>query len=352
MSERPTMRVMELPAPGAPLRAAERPVPTPGPGEARVRIQACGVCGSDIFLQDGGFFLQRNGTYGLNRFPIVPGHEGAGVIDAIGPGVNGLTVGQQVAILYIDPDPAGPWAARGLPNIDPNVSRMGVDVDGAFAEFVVRPAHTLIPTPHAVDPAALAVLTDAVATPYHALTRRGRLTPGETLVVLGVGGLGSNAVQIGRHLGARVIAVSRGRKKLDLARSLGAHETLMADDELIERVRDVTGPDGPDVVIQCARSRAFDELAIALAGRAGRVLLVGASLEPFPVLATDLIWRELSILACARFTAAEIREVIDLYLAGAISVDHLLGSQRPLAEANEALADLRAGSVIRSVLVP
>lgn len=352
MNARTFMRAMELPAPGAPLRLVEREIPTPGPDEVRVRVQACGVCGSDLFLQDGGFLLQGDDAYDLDSFPIVPGHEAAGIVDSMGERVTGFEIGQQVAVYYIDPEPSGRWAQRGLANLDPAVRRMGVDVDGAFAEFVVRPAHTLVPSPQPIDPTALAVLTDAVATPYHALKTRGGLRAGETLVVLGVGGIGSNAVQIGRHLGARVIAISRSAAKLELARKLGAHETLFADDSMGERVRDLTAGDGPEVVIQCAGSGALDEQAIALAGRGGRVLLVGASQESFRALAIDLIWRELSILACARFTTAEIRAVIDLYLAGSIDVEHLLGAVRPLEEANEALAELRAGTVLRSVLVP
>ena len=324
----------------------------PGPGEVRVRIQACGVCGSDLFLQDGGFSLDTSGAPALDRFPVVPGHEAAGVVDLIGEGVTGLEPGRQVAIYYLDPEPGGYWVKRGLANLDPNARRMGVDIDGAFAEFVVRPAHTLIPTSQPMNPAALAVLTDAVATPYHALATRGRLTPGETLVVLGIGGLGSNAVQLGRHLGARVIAVSRSEAKLELARRLGAHETVLAGADMRNRIRELTGLAGPDVVIQCAGSGALDKEAIALAGRGGRVLLVGASREPFNALAIDLIWREISILACARFTIGEINDVIGLYLDGAITVDHMLGAIRPLEEANEALADLRAGTVLRSVLIP
>jgi len=346
------MKAMELPAPGAALRLVQRAVPVPGPGEVRVRVQACGVCGSDLFLQDGGFLLTASGADASDRFPLVPGHEAAGVVDLVGDDVTGLEPGQQVAVYYIDPEPDGEWARRGRANLDPDIQRMGVDIDGAFAEFVVRPAHTLIPTAVPMDPAALAVLTDAVATPYHALATRGHLTKGETLVVLGVGGLGSNAVQLGRYLGARVIAISRSEAKLDLARKLGAHETVLAGPDARSRVWELTGPSGPDVVIQCAGSGALDVEAIALAGRGGRVLLVGVSRDPFNALAADLIWRELSILGCARFTTREIREVIGLYTEGAITVDHLLGAVRPLEEANEALAELRAGTVLRSVLVP
>lgn len=333
------MRAVLLPAVGAPLRLVERPDPEPGPGEVRIRIQACGVCGSDLFLQKGGF--------GADRLPRVPGHEAAGVVDALGPGVEGLRVGDQAAICYIENTPDAP-----RPNLGPNVRRMGVDVDGAFAEYVVRPAGTIVVPPAPVDPATLAVLTDAVGTVYHALVKIARLAPGETLVVLGIGGLGSNAVQLGKHFGARVIAVSRSDEKLELARALGADELARGGEDAVERAREACGGRGADVVIQCVGSAALDEQAIAIAGYGGRVVLVGSSLEAFSVRATDFIWRELTVLGSRGFTADDIRAVVDLYLAGAIRADHLTASPRPLEEANEALEDLRAGRVLRSVLVP
>ena len=188
-----TMRVVELPAIGEPLHLASRPIPEPGPGEVRVRVEACGMCGSDVFLQKGGFGA------GV-ALPVVPGHEAAGVVDALGAGVTGLAEGDQVALYYITTPPGDPWAARGRPNISPDVQRMGVDIDGAFAEYVLRPTAALIRPRAPVPPVVLAVLTDAVATPLHGLKRVARLQPGETLVVLGVGGLGSNAVQLGKAM--------------------------------------------------------------------------------------------------------------------------------------------------------
>src|SRR2546430_380032 len=162
------MKVAELPGVGQPLRLAERPVPEPGPGEALVRVQACGVCGSDVFLQDGGFGAAV-------KYPIVPGHEPAGVVAAVGPGVTAVAPGQQVAIYYIDAPADSVYSRKGRPNIGREVVRRGVDVDGAFAEYVVRRASTLVPVPARVAPAALAVLTDAVGTPYHALVKIAKL---------------------------------------------------------------------------------------------------------------------------------------------------------------------------------
>ena len=150
---------------------------------------------------------------------------------------------------------------------------MGVDVDGAFAEYVLRPPEALIVPRAPVPPVVLAVLTDAVATPLHGLKRVAKLQPGETLVVLGVGGLGSNAVQLGKAMGARVIAVTRSAAKLRLARELGADETVAADDgDPVAAVKALTGGHGPDVVIQCVGSAAVDEEAIAMGGPGGRVV--------------------------------------------------------------------------------
>jgi D-arabinose 1-dehydrogenase-like Zn-dependent alcohol dehydrogenase len=345
------MRVAELPAVGASLRLSERPLPEPGPGEVRVRVEACGVCGSDRFLQEGGFGPAV-------AFPRVPGHEAAGRVDAIGADAGGedgaaLAMGDQVAIYYITTPPDDRWAAMGRPNISPHITRMGVDVDGAFAEYVLRPREALVRPPAPVPPAVLAVLTDAVATPIHGLKRIARLQAGETLVVLGVGGLGSNAVQLGKAMGAHVIAVTRSASRQRLAAELGADEVVDASaGDPVAAVRDLCGESGPEVVIQCVGDARVDEQAIAMGGPGGRVVLVGAALEPFSVRAAEIFWRELAVLGSRGFVPDDIRDAIDLYLAGTLRVDHLVETVRPLEEANEALEDLASGRVLRSVLVP
>jgi 2-desacetyl-2-hydroxyethyl bacteriochlorophyllide A dehydrogenase len=338
------MRVMELPARGAPLRPATRPLPEPGPGEVRVQVEACGVCGSDVFLQDGGFADAP--------LPIVPGHEAAGVVDALGPGVDDLVPGQRVALYYLSAPGSDRWTEAGLVNRSPAVRRMGVDVDGAFAEHVIRPRSSVIVPAGSLPATELAVLTDAVATPLHALRRIARVEAGETVVVIGVGGIGSSAVQLARAYGATVIAVSRSDAKLELAERLGADHVVRAGDGVVPRVRDLTGGLGPDVVLQCADSAAAYETALELAGPGGRVVLVGSSSEPFRVLPMRMIWGELSLLGSRGFVPEDIEEAIDLRLAGRVSVEHLVENVRPLEEAQEALDDLRHGRTLRTVLVP
>lgn len=340
------MRVMELPGIDQPLRPSTRPVPEPGPGEVRLKVEACGVCGSDHFLQVGGFGARVS-------MPVVPGHEAAGRVDALGDRVSGWSVGDQAAIYYITTPAGDPWAAAGRPNISPDVRRMGVDLDGAFAEYVLRPVEALVRPPSPVPPEVLAVLTDAVATPLHGLKRIAKLAAEETLVVLGVGGLGSSAVQLGKAFGARVIAVTRSPEKQRLALRLGADEVVAAADvDPVAAVRSLTGGHGADVVIQLVGDARADEQAIAMGGPGGRIVLIGAALEPFSVRAAEIFWRELSVLGSRGFVPDDIRDAIDLYLDGTLNMDHLVERVRPLGEANEALDDLIAGRVFRSVLIP
>ncbi len=336
----------ELPGVGESLRTAVRPLPQPGPGEVRVRVEACGVCGSDHFLQAGGFGDSIS-------FPVVPGHEAAGRVDALGDGVEGFAVDDQVALYYISTPPGDRWTAAGRPNISPDLTRMGVDIDGAFAEYVIRPTAALIRPPEPIAPEILAVLTDAVATPVHGLKRIARLRAGESLTVIGVGGLGSSAVQLGKAMGAKVIAVTRSPTRQALARELGADEVVGASaTEAIDIVREFGGGFGTDVVIQCAPDARADEAAIAMAGPAGRVVLIGAATEPFSVRATEIFWKELEVRGSRGFVPDDISDAISLYLDGSISVDHLVQHSRPLSEANEALDDLKQGRVLRSVLTP
>jgi 2-desacetyl-2-hydroxyethyl bacteriochlorophyllide A dehydrogenase len=336
-----TNRVLVLPAVDEPLVLAERPLREPGPGEALVRVEACGVCGSDLFLQKGGF--------GPEKLPVVPGHEAAGRVEAVGTGVDAALLGRQVALYYIDAPQDSRWANAGAINIGPDVARMGVDVDGAFAEYVIRPVTTLIEVEPAMDPAVVAVATDALATPYHALTAIAQLQPGEQLLVIGPGGIGSNAVQIGAMIGADVAVVGRSPAKMDLARSLGA-SVAVSSEYGVDAVRDMVGRN-IDVVVECSGVDAMARFAIEVAGYRGRVVMVGASRTPFPISTGELIWRELSVLGSRGFTPDEIRAVLDHVRAGRLSTDHLVRDRRPWTDANAALDDLRAGRSTRTVLM-
>ena len=278
---------MQYPSVGASLELVELPVPELGPGQVRVKVEACGVCGSDLLVQKGAF--------GPECFPLVPGHEAAGRVEAVGLGVEKETVGRQVALWYVDAPAESAYVKRGRANIAPEGRRMGMHVDGGFAEYVVRPAETLIFSPEPIEPAVLAVLTDAA----------------------------NEAVALGE---------------------------LRAD--VVERTRAACGGYGPEVVVQCAGSAEADQQALAMVAPGGRVVFVGASMDEFRLSAFKMVIGELALLGSRGFTPQDIREGIDLYLAGTIRADHLTTSTRPLEEANDALDDLRHGRSLRTVLVP
>lgn len=337
------MRAAVLRGYGQPLAIEDVPDPEPAAGEVLVDVAACGVCGSDHFLQEGGFD---------STLPIVPGHEAAGTVAAVGDGVHGVAVGDRVALYYIRHCGSCPMCVAGRVNLCAEVERMGVEFNGAFAERVVVPAVNAVPVPDGLGLDSAAVLTDAVGTPYHALHGVAGVAAGETVVVLGVGGIGSNAVQLAALAGCRVIAVSRSAAKLELARSLGAAHVLAADEDVVGGVADLTDGDGPDVVVQSVGSAAVDAQALELAGRGSRVVLVGASSDSFAMRSVDFIWRELVVMGSRGFTPDDVRAVLALAVAGDIRVDHLTAHARPLAEVNDALADLDDPSVLRTVLHP
>jgi len=317
------------------------PVRPPGAGEALIKVEACGLCGSDRFLQSGGF--------GDDRFPVIPGHEAAGTVVAVGGGDEydlGL-VGNRVALYYIEPDEHFA-ASSGKENLGEGVRRMGVDVDGALSQYVTRPIRSLV-IGHGLPAIELAVLSDAVATPYHAL-RLADVKADQLVAVIGTGGVGSNAVQLAAVRGARTIAIGRSAAKLEVARSLGA-EITMASADGAAAIRAAAGGN-IDVVIQCVGSPAMDELAIEIAGIGATVVFVGASTTPFSTTSMALIQRELRLLGSRGFTRHDIADVIALRVAGTISLDHLLTDVRPFDDAANAFETVGAGERLRAIIEP
>jgi 2-desacetyl-2-hydroxyethyl bacteriochlorophyllide A dehydrogenase len=336
-----TMRAAVLTRYDAPFGFEARAVPRPGRGEVLVRVVACGVCGSDRFLQQGGF---------ASTLPIVPGHEAAGRVAATGEGVQGLSEGDPVALYYIAHCGTCRNCRAGRENICVAVRRMGVDFDGAMADYVVLPAANCLPLEPGCDLAAAAVITDAIGTPLHALARA-RVGPGDRVLVTGIGGIGSNAVQIARLLGAEVIAASRSAQAQATARAMGAHHVLPAGEGLAAAVAELTGGQGADAVIQCAPGAAAFEAGLACLARGGRLVVVGTAKAPVPVNTNLVLWGEHEILGSRGFTRADIRRGLDWHRAGLIRTDHLTARRRPLEQLNEAIADLDDPRVVRTVIM-
>jgi D-arabinose 1-dehydrogenase-like Zn-dependent alcohol dehydrogenase len=214
----PKIRVVQVEKKGGPFELVERDLPNPGTGEVRVRVQACGICHSDS--------IAKEGLFPSVPYPIVPGHEIAGVIDAVGVGVIGWAVGTRVGVGWFGGHCGRCEPCRRGYLVDcRNLRIPGINYDGGYAEAMVAPADALVLIPDDLSAAEAAPLLCAGVTTYNALRESGA-RPGDLVAILGIGGLGHLGVQFAAKMGFRTVAIARGRDKEKLARQLGAHVYL------------------------------------------------------------------------------------------------------------------------------
>jgi len=326
------------------------PTPEPGPGEVLVKVGAAGACHSDLHMMDA--------PAGVFPVPLTLGHENAGWIEAVGPGVSGCRTGEAVAIYGIMGCGRCSACLQGHENACRVIPAGGIGIsrDGGMADYVSVPASRLIAISD-LDVVQAAPLTDAGLTPYHAIQiARPALLPGSTCVVIGVGGLGHMAVQIlAATTAARIIAVDVRQKALDLAGQIGAHGAVAADDEAAENIREMVGPPpgGADVVLDFVGVASTLALAASVVSTGGWLVLVGlggGNLSMTPGVSSTGIPFETRAVIPFWGTRAELAEVIALARSGRISA-HV--ERFPLAGAQTAYDKLRAGQLSgRAVVLP
>lgn len=274
------MRALRLAGPGD-ISLADLPAPRPGPGEALVAVTDCGVCGSDLHFLDG--------TARTAFVPITLGHEIAGaVIDGGGPG---LAPGTAVVVALADPCGACPRCDGGRPNLCERAAVPGIHRDGGLADLVAVPAGSLVPIPAGVSPTAAATAVDAGATAFHAVSRRAAVRSGETVLVVGVGGLGSFAVQFARMAGAAaVIAADTDPAALQRAADLGATATVLVEpgSSLGRQIRSHTSG-GVDVALEFVGRASTVDAAVKSLRPGGRAVAAGVGPEPL-VTVPPVLW--------------------------------------------------------------
>lgn len=344
-----TMRAARFDTAARALTVTDVPVPEPGPGEVRVRVRACGICLSDVHLLDGG--LQSS------LAEVTPGHESAGVVDAVGPGIDGWTEGDRVVV-------AGGRACgrcapcrRGDPSACRQLQVMGFDYDGAWAEHVVVPAAVLTPLPHDLPFPQAAVLADAVATPYAALVDRAQLRPAQSVGLWGIGGLGVHAVQIARLVGAApIIAVDPSPAARRRALDRGADHALdPAADDVPDRMRRLTDGAGLDLAVDLVGANAvLAQGAASLAG-GGRLLMVGLSADRIalgPGVAFGV--RSQSLLGHLGYDKRHLDQLAVLVGTGRLDVSASVTATLPLEDVRDGVRRLaeKQGDPIRLVVRP
>ena len=269
-----TMQAARFIAPHQPLELVEVPRPIPGPLEVLVKVEACGICLSDVHLLDGSIPPVAQ--------PVIPGHEASGTIAAIGELVTGWREGQRVTLMGGRPCGKCEMCTRGRLDDCVAFEIMGFHYDGAWAEYISIPFFALSPVPDGVPTEQAAIVADAVATPYAALTETAALRPGETIALWGIGGLGTHAVQIARIVGAGlIIAVDPLESSRSRALSLGADAAIdPTQSDVVSEIRALTNGVGVDVAVDLVGSNAVMKEGASCLARAGRLVMVGLSIEP------------------------------------------------------------------------
>lgn len=330
-----TMRAAVVRRFGAPLSIEELPVPVPGPGEVLVKIMASGVCHTDVHAADGDWPVKP-------ILPFVPGHEGAGLVAALGAGVKDLKEGDAVGVPWLH-DACGccEHCLTGWETLCHDQHNTGYGVQGCFAEYVVAKADYVGRLPANVDFAHMAPILCAGVTTYKGI-KEADVRPGEWLAITGVGGLGHVAVQYAKAMGLHVVAIDIGDEKLQLAHYLGADLTIDAlDPDARQRIIRETGGGVHGALVTAVSLPAFSQ-ALSIVRRKGTVSLVGLPPGEFPVSVFDLVLNRITLRGSIVGTRKDLQEAIGFAAEGKVRASI---TRAPLEGINGVLADLKAGRV-------
>lgn len=322
-----------------PLQIEQTEVPKPGSDEVLIKVEACGVCHSDLHIAEGVWtHLLR-----IIKRPLIPGHEVIGRVVEKGNAVSNLNIGDRVGVAWTH------WTCgecelckEGRENLCAAQTITGATVDGGYAEFMKAKASHTLKVPDSLSSEEAAPLFCAGVTVYHAIKNSGA-KPRQRLAVFGVGGLGHLAVQIAKCFGAQVIAVDIADDKLELASRLGADITINATDEVVKKIRKMGG--AHVAVVTSAAKAAYDQAFYAVRS-SGTLMVVGMPAEDlcFPA----IMMREIRIMSAATGTREDIREVLELAALGRIKCRV---ETRPLEAVNEVFDEMRRGKIAGRVVL-
>lgn len=332
--------------PHQPLTIEEIPTPTPKAGEIVMKVAGCGVCHTDLHFVD-------HGVPTFKKPPLVLGHEASGTVAAVGEGVKDWKEGDRLLLPAVYGCGQCRMCRLGRENVCENMVFFGSSVNGAYAEYVLSPAHAAIPLPPEIPLVEGSIIADATTTPFHAVVNRGQVKPGDAVVVFGCGGIGLNCVQVAAAVGAQVIAVDIADHKLEWARKLGAKAAVnpKSVERLDKELRRLTGG-GADVAFECIGNPATQEQAFNAVRAGGRFVVVGSSDKPMSLNTGKVMFREIEIIGSLGCRTVDYPRVLELARQGKIKVAELVTAKFPLDEINTAFDTLRRGEGIRSVIVP
>jgi D-arabinose 1-dehydrogenase-like Zn-dependent alcohol dehydrogenase len=325
------MKAAQIPKAGADFEIVEREIPKPGAGQVLIKVQACGVCHSDVFTKEG----QWPGI----QFPRVPGHEIAGVIHELGAGVSAWKQGQRVGVgWHGGQDNTCPSCRRGDFRNCRNLKIPGISYDGGYQQYMVAPVEALVAIPESLSAIEAAPLLCAGITTYNALRHSGAL-PGDLVAVQGIGGLGHLGIQFASKCGYKVAAIGRGSENAALAKKLGA--SVYIDSKSTKAAEELQKLGGAQVILATApNSKAMSELIDGL-GPNGKLIVIGAAFDPIEVTPVQLITGSRTIQGWAAGTPADSEDT--LRFAELTGVRPMIETY-PLEKAGEAYARMMSGN--------
>jgi (R,R)-butanediol dehydrogenase/meso-butanediol dehydrogenase/diacetyl reductase len=292
----------------------------PGPGEVRLDVAFCGICGTDLHIAHGGMDHRV-------RVPQVIGHEMSGTVAEVGPGVEGIRVGDRVVVRPLDTRGETP-ADRGLSHISRNLRFLGIDTPGAFQSSWTVPAFTVHRLPEGFD-LRLAALTEPLAVACHDV-RRAELVPGEMAVVIGGGPIGLLIAIVAHKAGARVLLSEVAPDRLAFAASLGFDAVDPNTADLAVHVEAASEGAGAQVVFEVSGSPAAALTMTQLAALRGRVIVVAIHPEAQPVRLFDLFWKELEIRGARVYEPEDYERAIELLATAGLPFERLISRVEPL----------------------
>ena len=324
------MKVAAISRPGGDFEIVERVKPEPGPREVRIKVHACGVCHSEVFVKEG--------LWPGIQYPRVPGHEVAGVIDELGAAVTGWERGQRVGVgWHGGQDNTCVECRRGRFLYCRNAQVAGISYDGGYQQYMVAPVEALAAIPDRLSDAEAGPLLCAGVTTFNALRHSGA-SPGDLVAVLGVGGLGHLGIQFANKFGYKVAALGRGAENAALAKKLGAH--VYIDSQSSSAAQELQKLGGAQAILATApNSKAMSQLIDGLAPT-GRFMVVGISPDPIEVTPLQLITGERGIQGSAVGTPTDSEDTMNF--AALTGVRPMIETY-PLEKAAEAYARMMSG---------
>lgn len=326
------MKAVLLPGDGS-ATLVERPVPTPGPGEVLVRTRASAICASDLSLYRGSALV---GGEGAGNGDIVPGHEPAGDVVAVGAGVVGVAEGDRVAIHLSLGCMRCEYCLSGFIHQCAQWRCLGFDLDGGDADYVLAPAVNCLQLPDELSYEAGALIVDNFGTQYHTQKRLG-VSGEDTVAIIGIGPMGAAGVLVGKARGARVIAVDVLEHRRQLAHRLGADATVDASaDGALRQICELTAGHGVAVAIDCSGKAGGQTLALDAAAKLGRVAFVGESSELKINPSEQLLRKELNVIGSWVWPISEFQEIVRFILDHRIPIESTVSDRCDIAEAPSA----------------